>query len=204
MGNILNNGKGGTSNKERGSQTLHVRGIPYGNTAAKFWSTLFDEVGDDFAEGTDIELEALTGGLLVPDLLSPEALLQRDIEKFNADNVQQAFTDALNALAVIGPPSGVRMRLRASDGRALGDPIELDYLDAELLPYLVAWMLEWAGLPDVLWNEPEVKGEFQGEDLDRGLIYKVTFELQSRHLSEGLFDRTIKARFRRVVRQATP
>jgi hypothetical protein len=183
---------------------MRVGGIPYANTAAKFWSSLFDEVSDDFAEGAAVELEALTGGLLVPDLLSPEALLQRDLETFNSENVQQAFTDALNALAVLGPPSGVRLRLRAADGRALGDPLDLDYLDAELLPYLVAWMLEWAGLPDALWNEPEVKGGFRGEDLERGLIYEVTFELRSRHLSEGLFDRVIKTRFLRGVRPAAP
>ena len=67
----------------------------------------------------------------------------------------------------------------------------LDCADAELLPFLLVWLLEWANVPDAFWNREKVRGDFSAEDRDRRLQYLVAFELRSRHLSEGLYERTL-------------
>ncbi len=40
-------------------------------------------------------------------------------------------------------------------------------------------------------NGNAVSGNVRGEDRDRGLVYQMTFSLTSKHLSEGLFRRSL-------------
>jgi hypothetical protein len=180
-----------------GASGLFVRGLPYTNTAAKFWVCLMDEVIADYPADTGVVLAAPTGGLLGPDLLTPEAILERDLNRLSDTDARAAFEDALKALEIVGPPSSVRLRLLSPAGEQLAGDMALDYLDAEVLPFLLAWLLEWASVPDVLWNGSQVRGDFVGEDQDRRLRYLVVFQLHNRHLSEGLFDREIVLNFRR-------
>jgi hypothetical protein len=200
MGGILNSQGKGSPAVGQGAKALHVRGVRFENTAAKFWTCLFDEVLADFPPQTIVEMSALCGGPLVPDLLVPVNSLQRDMEKLDADAVQDAFNDALAALAVIGPPPNVVLRLAPPPDRGEAHEFLLDYLDAEVMPFLLAWLLEWAGIPDVSWNERRVRGIVTGEDHDRGFLYRASFELHAHHLSEGLYRRRVVMRFERERR----
>ena len=59
------------------------------------------------------------------------------------------------------------------------------------------WLLEWANVPDPMWNEPLVRGGIDAEDRDRSLRYRVAFDLSAQHISEGLYNRGIVVRFQR-------
>jgi hypothetical protein len=197
MGRIMGEGKGRPAQDAFGARRLIVRGVPYDNTAAKFWTCLLDEVAADYPAAVGVALSAPTSGLLSPELLAPERVLQRDLSELEAGDVRNAFADAMSALEIIGPPCGVRLRLLAAHGEVASRDIALDYLDAEILPFLIVWLLEWSCVPEFFWNAERVHGDFSGRDADRGIVYRLAFELRTRHLSEGLFDREIRVRFQR-------
>ena len=197
MSGILNSSRKEKESGFCGAKAIHVRGFPFSNTAAKFWTCLFDEVAADYPEQSRIELSALSGGLLVPDLLTPETGLQRDMDQLGSDAVRNAFDDAMTALSIIGPPPGVCLRVVPPPEQGVSQEFALDYLDDEILPFLLVWLLEWANVPDMLWNEPSVRGGIDAEDRDRGLRYLVAFDLKAQHLSEGLYRRDVAVSFKR-------
>ncbi len=187
-----------------GARQLHVRNLPYDNTAAKFWTCLLDEVAHDCPECTKLVLAASTGGPLGPDLLSPTSALQRDMESLNEEDVMAAFQDAMAALEIIGPPCTVQLRLFAGDKEMTEHAIDLEYLDAELLPFLLVWLLEWAEIPEVFWDRERIGGTFVADDRERGYRYTVRFALESRHLNEGLYHRVVEVIFHRMQAQPSP
>jgi hypothetical protein len=195
MARILKNDGGGVPAGAFGAKKLFVRGLPYDNTAVKFWTCLIDEVLSDYPPETGVALYGLAGGALISQLLSPESILQRDMERLEESDFRKAFEDAMSALQVLGPPAGVRLRLVGRDCASEQD-ILLDYVDAEVLPFLLVWLLEWANIPDAFWNRERVRGDFAAEDRDRRVLYLVAFELRSRHLSEGLYEREITVKFK--------
>lgn len=196
MGGIINN-KGGARAGQYGSKALHVRGFPYSNTAAKFWTSMLDEVLAAYPHGTSFELSASTGGQLLPSLLSPEELMQRSMDRLVAEGNTETVQDAMAVLELIGPPGGITLKLIPPGPDPRVHEIELDYLDADLLPFLVAWLLEWAGVPDALWNESRVRGAFSGDDRARRYRYLMAFELRNQLLSEELYRRSLRLNFRR-------
>lgn len=197
MAGLLHSSNGGAESGAYGAKTLHVNGFPYENTAAKFWSCLLDEVANDYPAGTQVAIAATCGGPLVADLLVPEMMLQRDMRKLESEDAQGVIDDAMGVLELIGPPSGVRLRLVGSGESATLHEIDLPDIDAELMPFLLAWLLEWARVPDGLWNRKRVRGTFEAEDRQRHLVYKVAFELVTRLLSEELYQREIVLQFER-------
>lgn len=196
MGGILN-GKGVGKSGEHGAKALHVRGFPYANTAAKFWTSLIDEVAVTYPPGVAIELAATAGGQLTPALLDPERLLQRDMDRLAENPNPETLQDAIDVLALIGPSGSITLRMILPGLEARPQEIELDYLDADLLPFLLAWLLEWAGVPDSLWNQERVRGAFAGDDPLRHIRYMVAFDLRSKLLSEELYTRSVRVHFRR-------
>jgi hypothetical protein len=201
MGVILSGQRKGGPAGRAGAKALHVRGFKFENTAAKFWTCLWDEVAADFPPHTVIELSALCGGLLAPDLLVPANSLQRDIEQLDAESARDAFNDALAALAIVGPPPTVLLRLIPPPEAGSSHEMTLDCLDAEILPFLLVWLLEWASVPDTAWNEEAVRGHVAGQDRERGFQYGVSFEIHTRHVSEGLYHRNAMLCFRREARE---
>ena len=197
MARILKQGGKHGASDAFGAKRVFVHGLPYDNAAAKFWTCLMDEVVEDYPEGTGVALSAPTGGLLHPDLLVPEATLARDFERLKDSDLQGTFRDVLAALEAAGPPSPVSLRLVSNRPEVKSDEIPLEFLDAEVLPFLLVWLVEWATVPDAQWNDQHVRGRFTAEDRDRGLRYKVRFDLKNQHLSEGLFVREVVLHFRR-------
>lgn len=203
MGGIINSGGGATAGAY-GAKSLHVRGFPYANTAAKFWTSVLDEVLAAYPPGTAFELSAASGGLLSPMLLVPEQMLQRDMDQLNESEQRDRVNDAMAVLELIGPSGSIALRVIPPGGDAPPQEITLDYLDADLLPFLTAWLLEWAGVPDALWNEQKVRGAFSGEDPARRYRYLVAFEMRNRLLSEELYQRSVRLNFRREELSPAP
>lgn len=202
MGGIINSGGGATAGAY-GAKSLHVRGFPYANTAAKFWTSVLDEVLAAYPPGTAFELSAASGGLLSPMLLVPEQMLQRDMDQLNESEQRDRVNDAMAVLELIGPSGSIALRVIPPGGDAPPQEITLDYLDADLLPFLTAWLLEWAGVPDALWNQAKVRGAFTGDDRARQYRYLVAFELRGQLLSEDLYQRSVRLHFQRQALRAT-
>ena len=191
------NSSGGAKAGSFGAKELYIRGFPYANTAAKFWTSVLDEVFAAYPQGTALEMAASSGGLLMPTLLMPELILQRGMDRLAAQGDQETLQDAIAVLELTGPPGSISLRMIPPGKNAAPQAIELDYLDADLLPFLLAWLLEWASIPDVLWNQPRVRGAFAGDDPSRRFRYLVAFELRSRLLGEELYHRNLRLHFRR-------
>ena len=186
-----------------GAQRFFVRGVLFDNAAAKFWSTLLDELVEIYPACTEIAVEADTGGLLTPILLNPEKTLQSELEYIKDADIRRMFDEIIAALEVIGPPCPVRITLRAGASVLETRDLPIDCLDAEIVPFLLVWLLEWGNMAEFAWNNERVTGGFRAEDRERSLEYDVAFTLHSRHLSEGLFHRCLDLRFRRCALAAS-
>ena len=75
------------------------------------------------------------------------------------------------------------------------DVLPATFRDAEIFPFLIAWLLEWSGIPEFSWTDEKLAGDFLAEDWGRGLVYDVQFTLCEEHMSEGLLARTARIRF---------
>ena len=180
-----------------GGKSWLVRTIPYSNAAAKFWSGLLDEVAADFPPQAMVALSAPTGGWLTPEQLTPERVGHQDLDNLANEDLRQAYTDAVSTLDLIGPPPQTRLRIQLPDADLPLLTQSLEVLDAEILPFLLVWLLEWSNVPEVLWNEPSVHGRFLADDPSRHLRYRVAFRLANQHLREGLFQREVNVTFDR-------
>lgn len=200
MKKIIDNDSKSSSPGRLGANHVYIHGMRYDNTAAKFWTTLVDEVLDDYPRCEELSLEASSGGILVPDFLTPEAALQRDMDRLLKSGEKESFEEIIAAMEVIGPPSPVLLTLRAEGQALLNRPMDTECLDADILPFLIVWLLEWSHLSESSWNRDEIKGDFIAEDRERRIIYKFRFTLHNRHLSEGLFRREVTVYFTRYLR----
>ena len=185
-----------------GANRLFINGLPFDNTAAKFWTTLFDELLVEHSTVDEVVLEGPTGGLLIGDFLTPEAALQRDMNQLSngQGGGQQTLEEVIAAMDILGPPAMVHLTAKAGETVLFSRPMEAEALDADILPFLIVWLLEWGMLAEWAWNQEQVRGDFMAEDRDRQLVYFVKFSLANRHLSEGLFQRTMSVRFQRGPR----
>ena len=187
-----------------GGKKWLVRTIPYNNAAAKFWSGLLDEVAADFPPQATVTLGAPTGGWLTPEQLTPERVVQQDLDNLANEDLRQAYTDAISTLDIIGPPPQTTLCIKLPDAAQPLLTQSLEVLDAEILPFLLVWLLEWSNVPEVLWNEPSVHGRFLADDPVRHLRYRVAFRLANQHLREGLFQREVTVSFDRESLSAVP
>lgn len=182
-----------------GAALLVVRGRRFTNSAAKFWSTLIDELREDHPECKMIVLDAVNEGRLDPALLFPELELQRELDKadFSAASLRKAWHKALADFELYGPPGAVRMRVLSDFGEIRRLTLPMDCVDAELLLYLLVWLLEWSDLPISLWNEPKVKGAFSAIDPLRRFKYFMHFVIEHQPLKEGLLTWKLELHFGR-------
>jgi len=185
------------SSRQLGSKGLIIKGLPYRNTASRFWSSLWDEVLEDFVDSDGLVLSALSGGELEPDLLSPEIALQESLETLENEDLDEIFHDTLMELELLGPPATVKATFVRGEEEIESRELPLDCVDAELFPFLLVWLLEWAEISEFAWNNERVFGDFCAEDPRRHLVYKVQFCIENTHISEGLFERKMTMRFTR-------
>lgn len=182
-----------------GAPILVVRGRRFSNTAAKFWTTLIDELREDSSKSRMVILEAVNEGALDPALLFPELELQREMDKadFSAQELRKAWQKALADFELYGPPGAVSMRVFSDFDEMRRITLPMDCVDAEIFLYLLVWLLEWSDLPVSLWNEPKVKGAFSAIDPLRRFKYFLHFTLTHQPLQEGLFTWKLELHFGR-------
>jgi hypothetical protein len=170
---------------------LFVHGVPYANSAAKFWPALFDEVGDRRPDCSRMELTAQGAGPLHADQLYPETQLEQDLLRYETEDLAELMQNTLAVLGLTGPPTPVGIRLFAGNRCVLKRNLPDDCVDAEIFSFLSVWLLRWACIEESRWNDGEVDGRFAAEDRRRKLRYDISFTLGSRHLSEGLYHRVL-------------
>ena len=175
----------------RGSD-LEIRGRVYANTAAKFWSHLVEEARALHAGCARIELAGAGEAPLERDLLDPQGALERQMEELLlAGDSRQTWRDALAELEILGPPVEVRARLFDADDVPLTEWMALDTVDEEIYPGLLVWLLEWAGLQDIHWNNEWLNGGFEAVEVKSGAVVRFDFALKTEPVAEGLMRRTV-------------
>ena len=193
MTGILDNLPGGAKPKRGPACTaLHIGGRRFANSAAKFWPTLTDEALQRRPDCSALELSATCSGALAADRLYPERELQKNIMELKDADLEQVIHNTIAELELCGPPGPVEMRILDAHGEATGLCLPLDVVDAELMPYLLTWLLKWAGIPESEWHAERVSGTIAADDVRRKLHYEFAFDLTSRHLAEGLYRRALR------------
>jgi hypothetical protein len=177
------------------TNAMLINGDLFTNSAAKFWPRLIAETRAEFAEADTLELSAFTSGPLDREALHPELAFERDLERMLDLDPEEGMRRILAELEITGPPGAVRLLILQGDRRLAERELPTDCADAEILPYLIAWPLKWAGLPPPRWNDPSAQGDFVAEDLG-DQRYAIAFRVTGKHLSEGLYRRSIRIRFR--------
>lgn len=167
---------------------LTIGGVRYTHAAAQFWAALLSEVASDFPGSNIIILETLSGTVLSRELLFPEIALQRELDQLTpAFRLEAALKEALEEFDLYGAPGAVALRLLAGDRETKHCELPLDCVDNEIFAYLLAWLLEWAELPESQWNDERLSGAFQGRDLTGTADGSLQFEFERKHISEELY-----------------
>ena len=177
----------------RGAPAWQVNGVRYANTAAKFWSALFDEAAEAYPTCDSLVLEAAGEQDLRPRLLNPLAALE-DALALPIEDVRGELADTLAMLSLVGPPAAVRVRVLAGTRELAVTSLPTACVDEEIMPTLTAWLLHWAEVPGCLWNLSQVAGRFAATTVD-GRRYAVRLELENTPLSEGLVQRRLVVRY---------
>lgn len=182
-----------------GASTLRINGTLFGNTASKFWSHLLDELLHDFSTCDRIILSAPSTSNLNRSMLQPEAGLQTTLEGLSMLNLRDQWNEVMAEMEILGPPSPVRLRLLNGDDHQeeVAGNLSLESVDAEIFPFLIVWLLEWAKIAEKNWQDNLINGRFQAEDLNRKFIYKLNFTLHHDHVHEGLYQHTLNLQFHR-------
>jgi hypothetical protein len=130
----------------------------------------------------------MAGTVLTRDLLFPEMALQRDLDRLQPTvPIEQALKEALAEFEIFGPPGAVQLSLLTDDRKIRRWQLPLDCVDADIFAYLLAWLMEWAELPESQWNSDRVEGTFPVRDPDSIASGRVQFEFTRIHISEGLY-----------------
>ena len=171
----------------RPSLGLTISGVDEPNTAARFWCARVDEVSVDFPECVEIELSAPTSGTIDGEFLHPERELERALQQLEQEDFRESIRDILAEMELFGPPAPVMIAIREENAEILSKGLPIDCVDADVFPYLVAWLLEWSHVAVEDWNNEMVKGSFDLLDEKGNFAYDVELTITREHLSEGLY-----------------
>ena len=177
--------------KTPGAKWLVVHGRPHQNTAAKFWSRLFDELAMTFPASDRVVLTTTDEGPLDPDELRPEKQLEDDFDRLRGRDLRAMLQDVVTHLELLGPPQPVHASVFAAGNKLASRDLPTGCVDSSVFPYLLVWLLAWAELPHFLWNNACVEGDFCADDVQREITYSVRFVLHNRDVSEGLVERRL-------------
>ena len=178
-----------------GAEALYIRGENFRNSAAKFWSSLADEITTDYPACSSIEISALTGAPISRQALFPGAAIGIE-DSLAAEGLSpaEALRNAMSELELFGLPSAVHARLFSREREILSLDLPGDCVDADILPYLLAWLLEWSGAHEATWGGERTAGAFIARDRKRRIRYRFDFTITSTHVSEGLYERSANIR----------
>ena len=166
-----------------------VNGVPYAHSAAQFWCRLVAEAMERYPDCTEIVLSAPGEGLLDCSLLDPLRQVEEGMERMANLDPAEERRRILMQMAWEGAPAGVHLRVYTQGGEIAEPDLNVDYLDAEIFPCVVAWMLEWGGILPLQWNNETVAGVLEAEG--QGRCWQLGFRLENRPISEGLILRSL-------------
>lgn len=184
-------------------RALIVNGIRFTHAAARFWASLLNEVARDYPDCNVLVFDTLSGAILTRDLLFPELALQRELDHLQPTvPIEKALKEALAEFEIFGPPGAVQLSLFTGNQETKRCELPLDCVDADIFAYLLAWLMEWAELPQSQWNLDHVEGAFlaRNPDLTKNRAAaggRVQFEFTRSHISEGLY--RWRLRMRRIA-----
>lgn len=165
----------------------------YRNSAALFWPGFLDGLSNRPGRVSFFELSAACCGPISRDILFPDRALRRDLERALKEGSAGRLADAVAELAMLGPPGPVRLKLVGEDSSETVETMP-ESVNAETFVFLVAWLLEWAGVPETRWNGPVPDHVVEIRDLYGSGVRSLRFSLFRRHLSEGLEEATLRGR----------
>ena len=177
----------------RSEKEMLIGGEWFRNSAAKFWPWLKEKTRAEYPDARAVELTALCGDRLTRRMLDPAQSLQDTIDRVMAGAPMPSLEDTLAELEMIGGPAPVRVRVLGEGETVLAEETP-GLVDAEPFPFLVVWLLEWAGVPDTRWNDLVVEGAFMARDTQRDAPCRMSFSLWNEHVSEGLFERRVRVK----------
>jgi len=180
-----------------GAKSLLIRNEVYDNTAAKFWSSLIDEVLLDFPSCDSFSLAASGAGPLSADLLYPVDALQRDLDMAEEMSLEEAIRRAVEELTMFGPTAPVTISLFSGVTAIKTQQLPRECVDSNAFSFLLVWLMEWSAIPTSGWNNEFLSGKISATDSERKCVYEMNVALHNKHLSEGLFIRSVTMRFRR-------
>lgn len=156
------------------------------SSGAKFWATLLQEWGHAYPDCDRLLLQARCGTVLANRVLSPGYALANAVGELHGRDLRRLLEDALLELSVTGPPTPILVRLYQREELVVKRELSVDVADADLAPYLLGWLLRWAGVPASQWAGDVLRGSFRTGYDGSEPRQRVSFELSSQHLCEGL------------------
>lgn len=173
-------------------KSISVNGQEYVNAAAKFWPNLIEEVSHDYPGCTTVELSSLMSSRFHEDMMYPERSLERDMAELESMTLDDVIRETLAEMQLLGEPPRVQARLLQDDEVLYNSELPPESVDAEILTYLLAWLLHWSGVDASRWNRDQIGGALTAHDRTRGITYRISFVLVSEHVKEGLFRKTLR------------
>lgn len=191
MERMITGGRGGPFEGRRGCKSLEISGLKYANTAARFWSSLIDEVRHDYPECSALVLSAPSGIPLSEEHLDPIAVLEKTMNALFKTDTTAALEESVRNLELFGPPASVLVKIMKADNELFAGELAPDIADEEIFMCLLCWLLKWGDIPEPIWNSEFIDGAFLAESPVEHRTYNISFSLHNEHLSEGLFRRKL-------------
>jgi hypothetical protein len=201
MARLLTESDESTLDAPFGARELCVEGEVYGNSAAKFWSSLVDEVVSEFPGSDTVVLKTSVATQLRPSLLYPENALQRDFDDLANTNLEEVIRETTAELELMGQPARVVVSLMSGGKQTHQQILKREFVDADVYVYLLSWLLKWAEVPSEHWNDTSLDTSLLASDLGRDISYEFDLSVLNTHLSEGLYERKVVLAFQRNVGQ---
>jgi len=162
-------------------------GVFHSNSATRFWSGLVEELLRRFPAGEQFELIVCPACDLLPDMLFPGRLDVTQWEGIADEELRRQFSRTLAELEVLGEPPVVRLRVLDSTAQCVSDTnLSPECVDADLFPFLLVWLLKWAGIPESDWNNDGLSGKFEAESLPGNRRFHLGFHLATENVAEEL------------------
>ncbi|MDD4870833.1 MAG: hypothetical protein PHR77_09760 [Kiritimatiellae bacterium] len=191
MSRLFETDKSGNTEQNHPYGPVFINGIRFTNSSAKFWYGLLEEVIKDFAGCNEIELSSSSSDELTHEFLFPETALEKDLRKLLHADIESEIKKTMAELEIMGPPPPVHIRLLSGEMEIISRDLPLDIIDSEIFSYMAVWLLKWADIPEIQWNNKHIEGSFCMKNWKHTLVYCMSFIMEKQHLSEGLFLRSI-------------
>ena len=182
-----------------GVLSFYVRGKKYKNSSVSFWSSLICEARCRFPSAKKIIIESAPAVLLDVSMLFPGKLDLTSLDLSAHADLLKQYCSILNEMEIYGEPSSIRLKiLDSADELIKYTYISPSVADAELFPFFLVWLLYWAKISPLKWNNDFLSGNFDAYlgAVQEGMRFmQIFFELQKINIHEELTGWLINVEF---------